>query len=67
MAAAREFRVAAEQGYAPAQFNLGVMYAQGQGVARDQAQTVAWYRKAGASSDPEVKSRAQAALKALGQ
>ena len=37
---------AADQGDAGAQFNLGVMYAKGQGVAQDYAQAVSWYRKA---------------------
>jgi TPR repeat protein len=41
-----QFRKAAEQGYAPAQYNLGVMYTRDVGVARDEAQAVAWYRKA---------------------
>ena len=36
---------AADQGDAGAQFNLGVMYAKGQGVAQDYAQAVAWFRK----------------------
>ncbi len=35
--AARWFRKAAEQGNGFAQNNLGVMYAQGQGVAKDPA------------------------------
>ena len=37
---------AAEQGNAAAQFNLGVMYEDGQGVRQDYAQAVQWYRKA---------------------
>jgi TPR repeat protein/uncharacterized protein YecT (DUF1311 family) len=37
---------AAGQGYGPAQNSLGVMYAAGQGVAKDDAQAVGWYRKA---------------------
>ena len=36
----------AEQGHASAQFNLGLMYDQGQGVPEDDQQAVAWYRKA---------------------
>jgi len=39
-------RIAAEQGYPDAQYNLGVMYENGQGIAKDEAQAVAWYRKA---------------------
>ncbi|WP_304666925.1 tetratricopeptide repeat protein, partial [Neisseria bergeri] len=40
------YRKAAEQGYAGAQVNLGLMYEQGQGVRQDYAQAVQWYRKA---------------------
>ena len=36
----------AEQGYASAQFNLGVMYDKGQGVKQDYFEAVKWYRKA---------------------
>ena len=36
----------AEQGNAEAQFNLGLMYDNGQGVCQDYAQAVQWYRKA---------------------
>ena len=40
------YRKAAEQNYAWAQCNLGVCYANGQGVAKDEAEAVKWYRKA---------------------
>ncbi len=36
----------AEKGDAEAQRNLGWMYAKGQGVAKDEAEAVTWYRKA---------------------
>ena len=36
----------AEQGYASAQFNLGVMYDHGQGVKQDYLEAAKWYRKA---------------------
>ena len=45
-AAYSEIRAAAERGDANAQFNLGLMYEEGRGVAQDYAQAVAWYRKA---------------------
>jgi len=61
--AAREFRSAAEQGVAEAQFNLGIMYSHGEGVAQDKKQATAWYRKAAAQGDPN----AQALLKKLGK
>ena len=44
--AARWYRKAAEQGHAVAQYNLGVMYKNGQGVKQDHAEAVRWYRKA---------------------
>ena len=44
--ALREMRPLAEQGNAPAQFNLGVMYLNGRGVPQDYAEAARWYRKA---------------------
>ena len=39
-----ETRRLAEQGDADAQYNLGVMYANGEGVPQDAAEAVRWYR-----------------------
>ena len=36
----------AEQGNATTQFNVGLMYAEGQGVKQDDVEGVKWYRKA---------------------
>ena len=36
----------ADQGLAVAQFNLGLMYANGQGVSNDEAEAMKWYRLA---------------------
>jgi TPR repeat protein len=44
--AMREWRPLAEQNNAKAQFNLGLMYAQGDGVPEDDAEAVRWYRLA---------------------
>ena len=44
--AVRWFRLAAEQGDAGAQFNLGVMHDNGRGVLKDEAEAVRWYRLA---------------------
>ncbi len=44
--AIRELRPLAEQGYTIAQFQLGNMYSNGQGVPQDYAEAVKWYRKA---------------------
>ena len=44
--AVRWYRLAADQGYDAAQFSLGVMYANGEGVPQDDAEAVRWYRLA---------------------
>ena len=41
-----QLRLAAEQGDASAQFNLGFMYATGEGVPKDDAKAVKWFRLA---------------------
>ena len=45
-AAFKLWKPLADQGNALAQFNLGVMYDEGQGVPQDDAEAVKWYRKA---------------------
>lgn len=40
------FKELAEQGNAPSQFNLGVMYSEGQGVSQDYHQAFKWFQKA---------------------
>jgi TPR repeat protein len=44
--ALKEWQPLAEQGDADAQFSLGVMYANGQGVPQDDKEALNWYRKA---------------------
>jgi TPR repeat protein len=44
--AAVSYRKAAEQGDASAQYNLGIMHDNGQGVSQDRGQAAPWYRKA---------------------
>ena len=41
-----KFLVAAEQGLANAQYNLGLMYERGEGVAQDYKEAMRWYRVA---------------------
>ena len=41
-----EYRAAADKGEAWAQYNLGIMYANGEGVPEDDATAVKWYTKA---------------------
>ena len=40
------FRKATEQNYAPAQYNLGVCYENGQGLVKDYVEAAKWFRKA---------------------
>ena len=44
--AVKWWRQAAEQGYAGAQYNLGVCYEKGEGVAQDSSEAVKWFRQA---------------------
>jgi len=44
--AVKWYRMAAEQGNATAQNNLGFCYANGQGATKDEPEAVKWYRKA---------------------
>jgi TPR repeat protein len=57
-AAAPEFdetKALAEQGVATAQYNLGVMYADGDGVPENGAEAVKWFRKAAAQGDADAQ------------
>lgn len=51
--AVQEFRKAAEQGNARAQYNLGLMYQDGYGVVEDDAEAVKWFRKAAEQGDAD--------------
>ena len=42
----KECKVLADQGHVDAQYNLGLMYKNGQGVLQDYGAAVKWYRKA---------------------
>jgi uncharacterized protein len=50
-----EWKAAADQGVAEAQFDLGVLYAQGRGVRRDLTQAEQWYRKAAEQGNSEAE------------
>ena len=54
-AALREWTPLAEQGDAKAQYNLGVMYQQGQGVSQDYKTAVKWYALAAEQGDAEAQ------------
>ena len=53
--AIRELRPLAEQGLAAAQFNLALLYANGQGMPKDDAQARQWYEKAAAQGHAEAQ------------
>ena len=53
--ALEKFRPFAEQGNAQAQFSLGLMYHQGQGVAQDDKEAVAWWNKAAEQGHVEAQ------------
>lgn len=53
--ALREFTMAARFGDPAAQFNLGVMYAAGQGVAQDYTGAFFWFLKAARRGDSEAQ------------
>ena len=48
-------RPLAEQGFAFAQFNMGVLYDEGHGVALDDLQAMEWYRKAAEQGLPQAQ------------
>jgi len=49
------FQKAAEQGHSIAQFNLGVMYDQREGVKEDLEQALIWYREAAMRGDADAQ------------
>ena len=44
----------ANQNFAPAQFQLGLLYANGEGVAKDERQAYAWMVEAAKNGSPEA-------------
>lgn len=50
-----EWKAAAEAGQAEAQFDLGVLYAQGKGVQRDLTTAERWYRKSAEQGNSEAE------------
>ena len=53
--ALREWQPLAEQGQAAAQYNLGLLYANGQGVRKDDVQARQWYEKAAVQGHAEAQ------------
>ncbi len=58
LTARREWRPLAKQGNANAQYNLGVMYGNGQGVRQDYVQALMWYNLAASRLTPGDRDRA---------
>lgn len=54
--AAGLFQTAAEQGDAAAQYNLGVLYENGQGVVKDYSRAAVWYRKSADMGDVNAQN-----------
>jgi tetratricopeptide (TPR) repeat protein len=52
------FGKAAQQGNAPAQINVGSLFANGMGVSVDYAQAVAWYTRAAEQGNPQGQTDA---------
>jgi hypothetical protein len=55
--ALRLYQNSANQGYAPAQYNLGLLYEFGYGVKQDKAEARKWYQKAATQGVKEAKDR----------
>ena len=51
------FLKAAEQGHASAQYNLGAMYAHGDGILKDLSKAKYWIKKAYENPDADVYTR----------
>ena len=54
--AVKWYRLSAEQGYAGAKLNLGVMYGKGQGVPQDNKEAVRLYRLSAEQGDAKAQS-----------
>jgi TPR repeat protein len=53
--ALKEWQPLAEQGEANSQYNMGLLYARGQGVAQDYKQALGWYEKAAEQGVPAAE------------
>jgi TPR repeat protein len=63
--AVKWYRKAADQGHASAQYNLGLMYAYGEGVLKSMAQAKYWIQKAYEGDDKEATALAEKGWKQL--
>ena len=51
------YQLLAAQGNTTAQYNLGIMYENGQGVPQDYGQAVQWYRQVAEQGDAPAQGR----------
>ena len=65
--AVRWVRLAAEQGTAAAQFNLGLMYANGKGVPKDDVTAYAWLNIAAAQGQSSANEGQEHVAKRMTQ
>ena len=56
MVKAAKYRMAAKEGNADAQFNLGICYYIGSGVKQDPAEAAKWFRKAAEQGVEQAKT-----------
>jgi TPR repeat protein len=63
--AAKWYRLAADQGHAEAQNNLGSLYANGRGVPRDDVAAYMWFALAAAQDNPAAAKNRDAAAAAM--
>jgi len=54
------YRKAAEQGYPPAEYDLGRMVADGRGVRKNEAEAEAWFQRAAEKGIREAQTRLEA-------
>ncbi|MGN6549285.1 MAG: peptidoglycan-binding protein, partial [Pararhizobium sp.] len=64
-ASAKWFRQAADHGVKDSQFNLAILYAQGNGVPRDLAQSYKWFAIAALAGDKDAAEKRDEVAKAL--
>jgi ABC-type dipeptide/oligopeptide/nickel transport system permease component len=54
--AAKWYRMSAEQGYAPAQYELGAMYYDGEGIKQDFSEALKWFRKSADQGNADAQN-----------
>lgn len=57
LAALNEYKSLAGKGEAKAQYNLGIMYLNGQGTPHDNKEAASWFRKAAEQGDADAQHR----------